>query len=221
MSSEARALLESASALLLDFDGPLAALMPPPINAQAADTARAVLKGMELPEDVAATSDHLAVLRWALEHLPREVMLEVEAACTRAEVAAAETCEPAVNCDVLLGFAQRARIPVAVVSNNSSAAVRAFLMRTGWLAYVDASSARTSDTVEWLKPRPELLLFAADALDADIRGAVFVGDAVSDVIAAKRAGCKVVGLFKHAQRKRELEQAGANVVGPLADSIVR
>lgn len=215
MSHAVRELLNGASALLIDFDGPLAALMPPPANARAADAARAVLVGVDLPDDIASTTDHLAVLRWSLEHLPAPLMLEVEAACTQAELAAAAECQESVNCSALLKYAERAGLPVAVVSNNAAAAVQAFLDRTGWLESVDVISARTPDTVEWMKPRPELLQSAADALQIDVGGAVFLGDAVSDVTAAKRAACAVVGLFKDAVRERELAQAGATWRAPL------
>jgi phosphoglycolate phosphatase len=220
MSNAVRQLLDGASAMLLDFDGPLAALMPPPVNAQAAAAARAILEGVELPTDVASTTDHLAVLRWALEHLPAPLMLKVEAACARLEVEAAARCEESVNCHALLHFARRADLPVAVVSNNATPAVREFLRRTGWLPYVAVVSARTPDTVEWLKPRPDLLLVAADALRTDIGSTVFFGDSVSDVVAAKRAGCRVVGLYKGPQRMRELEAAGADLVESLGRAVV-
>ena len=58
----ARELLHDADALLLDFDGPVAALMPPPANARAADLARGPLAGVAIPSPVAETTDHLAVL---------------------------------------------------------------------------------------------------------------------------------------------------------------
>ncbi|HSX67120.1 HAD family hydrolase [Nocardioides sp.] len=219
MTSEVLALLEGASALLLDFDGPLAALMPPPANAQAADAALAVLDGVELPNDIATTTDHLAVLRWSLEHLPAPLMLEVEAACTQAEVAAAADCREAVNCSALFEHAERAGLPVGVVSNNAAAAVRAFLQRTGRLGSVEVISARTPDTVEWLKPRPELLLTAAVALRVNVGEVVFVGDAVSDVIASKRVGCRSLGLYKNASRKAELEEAGADAVWPIDSQV--
>lgn len=215
MNREVQALLEGASALLLDFDGPLAALMPLPANTNAADAARAVLEGIELPGGIASTTDHLAVLRWSLEHLPEHLTLEVEVACTNAELAAAGDCQESPNCAALLQYAERAGLPVAVVSNNAATAVEAFLKRMGRLAQVDAISARTPSTVEWLKPRPELLIVAADALRIDISTAVFFGDAVSDVVAAKRAGCAVVGMYKGAQRRDELQAAGAEALTAL------
>lgn len=220
MSDAVHGLLEGASAMLLDFDGPLAKLMPPPANAHAADAVRAALEGVSLPSGIASTTDHLAILRWSFEHLPAPLMLEVESACTRAEIDAAEVCPEAVNCFALLDYADRADLPVAVVSNNATVAVETFMRRTGWLSLVDVVSARTPDTVEWLKPRPELLLLAADALRIDIGSAVFFGDAVSDVTAAKRAGCKVVGMYKNPERMRELDAAGADLIMNLSNAVV-
>jgi beta-phosphoglucomutase-like phosphatase (HAD superfamily) len=219
MSNAVRELLDGASAMLVDFDGPLASLMPPPENARAADAARAVLGGIPLPDDLASTTDHIEVLRWSLEHLPRTLMLKVEAACARLETDAAATCDEGVNCFALLNHARHSTMPVAVVSNNASLAVEAFLQRSGWLQHVDAICARTPSTVDKLKPHPDLLLAAADALGVDVGSAIFFGDSVSDVIAAKRAGCKVVGLYKSPERMLELDAAGADLVKNLQNAV--
>ncbi|MCH9767797.1 MAG: hypothetical protein K0U70_08365 [Actinomycetia bacterium] len=53
--------LSSARALLLDCDGPITALMPPPFNAKAAEQARLALQEIPLPDEIATTTDHLAV----------------------------------------------------------------------------------------------------------------------------------------------------------------
>lgn len=84
---------------------------------------------------------------------------------------------------------------------------------------MEAISARTPDAVDWLKPRPELLRVAGDAMRIDIGSAVFCGDAVNDVIAAKRAGCKAIGLAKDRQRWSELKDAGADAVAALHEPL--
>jgi len=42
------------------------------------------------------------------------------------------------------------------------------------------------------KPKPGLLLKAADEMGLDLAGSVMIGDGLTDVIAGKRAGCKTV-----------------------------
>ena len=43
-------LIANCSALLLDFDGPMAALMPPPLNAQAAERVRHAAAAYNSPQ---------------------------------------------------------------------------------------------------------------------------------------------------------------------------
>lgn len=212
----AHELLSQATALFLDFDGPVAALMPPPANAHAADRARAALRGITLPEALRISTDHLAVLRWALDEVPGRV-LDVERAGADAELEAARSCEPSVHAGDLVSFARERQVPLAMVSNNADAAVRAFMTRHGWHSQVGAYACRTPETVDWLKPKPTLLQLAADVLHIDVSGAVFVGDAVTDVIAGKAAGCRTVGIAKSARRFSELADAGADSVVVLGE----
>jgi D-glycero-D-manno-heptose 1,7-bisphosphate phosphatase len=48
------------------------------------------------------------------------------------------------------------------------------------------------DACECRKPRPGLLLQAADRLALDLRGSVLIGDAANDVLAARAVGCSAV-----------------------------
>src|SRR5690606_38833421 len=86
------ALLRSNAAILLDFDGPITRLMPPPANAELAEAARKPLRqaGIELPGELAASTEHLAVLRFAATQSP-ELVLRVDTVCTTGEVEAAQT----------------------------------------------------------------------------------------------------------------------------------
>lgn len=212
-----RELLESAGALFLDFDGPLAALMPPPRNAEAADAARVPLRDLELPDEIAATTDHLAVLRYTRVNHP-DRLSAVESACTNAETDAARSCAPGYHAEALLEFARDHDLPVAVVSNNSDQAVRTFMRRHGWYHRVHAFACRTSDSVDMLKPRPHLLLVAADALHIDVSTALLVGDSTSDMMAAKAAGARALGLGKNAKRLAELQEAGADGTAALTQA---
>lgn len=214
-------LLSRAQAFLLDFDGPIAALMPTPVNELAAREARRPLSGVDLPLEIESTSDHLAVLRWARLNADDAISLAVEAACTEVEIDAAGKCDPSPTGARLFELAGELRIPIAVVSNNSTLAVHAFLDRVGWLDMVEVLACRTPETVDWIKPSSHLLLVAADALRIPIDDTVFVGDSVSDVIASKAAGCPVLGLAKNERRRVELLEGGADVAVNLDVAALR
>jgi HAD superfamily hydrolase (TIGR01509 family) len=67
----------------------------------------------------------------------------------------------------------------------------------------------TRDQVKYAKPDPDLFLTAADRLGAPIENAVVVGDAIWDMLAARRARALGVGLLSGGYGEEELERAGA------------
>ncbi|MGH8893428.1 MAG: HAD family hydrolase [Actinomycetes bacterium] len=207
-----RDLFDAAHALLLDFDGPIAALMPPPENEEAATAARQAIPDQDLPTEIATTSDHLAVLRWARANCAPEVLLGVEAACTNTELLAARSCDESPDAAALFEYAGSRRIPVAIVSNNSIAAVRHFLERRGWEGRITAFACRTPETVDSLKPSPQLLLNAMRVLGIEPADALFVGDSPSDARAGQAAAVTIVGIAKDRFRERQLLEAGARAV---------
>lgn len=202
----AEELIASADALILDFDGPVASLMPPPKNAEAAAAARKPLTGLDLPAEVLDSIDHLTVLRWTLQHAPSRLRA-VEEACTRAEVDCAAVARPSPEAGWLRTTAIARELPTAIVSNNSEEAVTAFMSRAGWP--VDVYACRTADNVRLMKPSPFLVQVAVEVLGADAARCVFVGDSVSDMQAGTAAGVQVVGIAKDSRRGEELTAGGA------------
>lgn len=201
-------LIDAADALLLDFDGPVTTLMPPPLNVEAAHRARAVLRDVEVPSEVMATTDHLAVLRWAVEHAPGR-LADIEQACTDAEVQCARRSEPSPEIRDLLSRAKQRSTLLAIVSNNSEYAVRAFLERFGWDDIIDVYACRTLEVAHLMKPAPFLVRTAIQLLATEPSRCVFIGDSVSDVQAGTSAGVPVVGLAKTPTRGEQLVAAGA------------
>jgi phosphoglycolate phosphatase len=112
-------LVASAQAVLLDFDGPVTLLMPWPRNQEAADAARGPLvqAGLNLPEPVTTTTDHLAVLRYAAALGP-DLLAAVEDACISAETLAAMTSAPSAGVHSFLEECREADKPVVIVSNT-------------------------------------------------------------------------------------------------------
>jgi HAD superfamily hydrolase (TIGR01509 family) len=67
----------------------------------------------------------------------------------------------------------------------------------------------SSGDVEQTKPEPDIVDRALDESGTDPRRAVMVGDAVWDMIAARRAGIQGIGVLSGGIAEAELRQAGA------------
>jgi beta-phosphoglucomutase-like phosphatase (HAD superfamily) len=59
------------------------------------------------------------------------------------------------------------------------------------------------------KPEPDLFLESAERLGVDVKDCYVIGDAVWDLMAARRAGMLSVGLLSGGYGEDELIQAGA------------
>jgi phosphoglycolate phosphatase-like HAD superfamily hydrolase len=67
----------------------------------------------------------------------------------------------------------------------------------------------TRDMVRYAKPDPDLFITAAEKLGVDIESACVVGDAIWDMLAAKRARALGIGLLSGGYGLEELERASA------------
>lgn len=74
------------------------------------------------------------------------------------------------------------------------------------------STATSSKDVDVAKPEPSIIEIAMERADVDAAHAVYVGDAVWDVIACGRAGVPAIGLLSGGVSRAELEEAGAEAV---------
>ncbi len=214
--TDARDLILAARAVLLDFDGPVTPLMPAPLNMQTADVARAALArhGID-PGEVQATSDHLAIIRWAGTHAPA-ALPDVEAACTAAEVEAARTSRPTPGAHDLMAALHAAGVPTVIVTNNAASAARTYLERWNLTTYVRGVVGRPEHEPALMKPNPHTVKTALQIAQATPADAVLIGDSVSDVEVAHVAGIRSIGYAKNPRRGDELAAAGA---GALTDDI--
>jgi phosphoglycolate phosphatase-like HAD superfamily hydrolase len=211
--TDAAQLLNESAAVLLDFDGPVTPLMPAPANMHAADAARQALTahGAVPPDDVAATSDHLAVIRWTGTHAP-EALADVENACTAAEIDSARTCTPTPGAHALLAALHGAGTPVVIVSNNAAESIRVYLERHNLTAHVRDVVGRPRLRPDLMKPEPHTVLRALAIAEADAQSAVLIGDSVSDIEVARAVGVRSIGYAKTVRRGTELRDAGADAV---------
>lgn len=211
MSHNAAQLVDEAHAILLDFDGPVTLLMPPPINAHAADAARLPLNGLNMPADVRSTTDHLAVLRWTATGAP-DRLAEVEHACINAEVEAARQSYPTAGALAFLRACRRRGKPVVIVSNNAADSVVTFLNRYDATGLVRGIVGRAPRRPDLLKPHPSLVLAALDIAQVPAENAVLIGDSITDIEVAHATGVQAIGYAKTPARGRELKGVGADFV---------
>jgi len=207
-AGSAAALVSRASAVLLDFDGPICRLFA---DVQAADVA-ADLRGyleqrsVTVPDD--ATTDPLAVLRMSA-HVDAGILADLHAELVCAEVRAVGSAAPTAGAHKVIRSLAGSGRKLAVVSNNSARAVREYLTWHCLEACVSAVSARTSADPSLMKPNTYLLEQGLSALEVPPSDAVFVGDSVTDVEASIAAGMPCIGYANKPGKADRLAAAGA------------
>jgi HAD superfamily hydrolase (TIGR01549 family) len=107
----------------------------------------------------------------------------------------------------LLAFLTDAKIPWAIATSGRMETAGPVIDMLG----VDRSTTPviTRDQVKYAKPDPDLFIAAAERLGVAIELATVVGDAVWDMLAARRARSLGIGLLSGGYGLEELERAGA------------
>lgn len=198
--------LEAAKVILLDFDGPMAQLMPPPLNGQAAQVVRDAL-GTECPPELQQCTDHITLLRHPSPE--QRTRIAAETAATEFEIACATNCRAAPWIGDFLNWLESTRRRAAIVTNNSTSAVNAFLSRSDIGRASIPVFGRTFEDIDRLKPHPRLLLQAVAHMHSEATDSILIGDSVTDVQAGNAANIKTIGYAKNPARAAELSAAGA------------
>lgn len=209
-------LLRSSDTLLLDFDGPICAVFAGITNREAAQRLFANLDHA-VPAHIAATDDPFDVLQFAAT-LSRDQADTTDRQFRQIEVEAVESARPTPGASALIRASAGAGRSIGIVSNNSSAAVRKYLARHGLLEAVSSVCGRESGDTTLLKPNPHLLLKALSSLGSDPEQTVFVGDSVSDVVAAHKANVACIAFANRPEKVAVLRrQDPSGIVTALAE----
>lgn len=205
-------LLKSSDALLLDFDGPICRLFAGyPADAVASEVRDFLSrKGVQVPQQHQGP-DPLKLFQWSASAYP-ELSALTEARLISAECTAAHTAEPTAGSRELITAASRHRVPVAIVSNNSGEAIQVYLSTHDLADAVSTVVGRPPGHPERMKPRPDLLNLAMQKLSVTPGRSIFVGDAMTDVEAARLGGVACIGYAKDSTRVTGLLEAGADAV---------
>lgn len=228
MNADLGPLLGEAGAVLLDFDGPVCSIFAGYPAPQVAAELVGVLRrrGVDVPPSLASEPDPLEVLRRTGAAGDHGITRAVEDALCAAERRAVESAEPTpCGREVIVG-ARQARMPVAVVSNNSAGAVCAYLAAHRLAAHVSPVVGRAYADPERMKPNPEPILQAVRAVGEPASRCVLVGDSLSDIEGARAAGVRVIGYANRPAKVEVFRAAGVDVVitsmgeiaGVLADA---
>ncbi|MEV7039895.1 HAD hydrolase-like protein [Amycolatopsis sp. NPDC051061] len=211
---KAAEILSRASALFLDFDGPVCSVFAGIPASTVADQLRGVLADnghTDLPDAVATTEDPFDIFHYAAL-LGDDEARYVEAAFTAHEVEAISSATPTNGGHQLIETWTESGRPLAIVSNNSALAISAYLDLYDLHALIDLVSARTGPDAALLKPSPHFLNQAMSALDVAFNESVLLGDSTSDIEAAHAAGVRSVGYANKPGKRTRLTAAGADAI---------
>ncbi|WP_411574166.1 HAD family hydrolase [Streptomyces fradiae] len=207
-------LLAACDAVLFDFDGPICHVfqgLPAPGVAKELAALLAQL-APQLGDAAHATEDPMVVHQLARKAGP-EVLAAIEGALTAAEVKAvamAGAATPGAGEALLATRASGRR--VAVVSNNATECVRAYLTAQGLADAVEVVVGRPVLRPDLMKPSPYPLLEAAALLGVAPEKTALVGDSVSDIEAARAAAAGSIGFANKQGKVESLGAAGADVL---------
>ncbi|MFD0272389.1 HAD family hydrolase [Kitasatospora sp. NPDC127111] len=199
--------------VLLDFDGPVCSVFA---GLPAAEVARRLREGLlatgeQAPAGAEEESDPLALLRLVSEARP-DLTDSTDAALAALETEAVRVARPTPGGESVLRTAVRSGRLVSVVSNNSGAAITAYLAEHGLSDYVAGVFGRAPGDPSSMKPNPRLLLEAMEAAGTGPEHCIFIGDAARDVEAGAAAGIPTIGYANKPGKDAKLAAAGAVMV---------
>lgn len=197
--------------LLLDFDGPVCSLFAGLTAPAVAERLRKLFPAGRLPGEIRNSPDPIEVFAWSATVSPR-LAERVEAELADLEVTASDIAEPAPHVHEVIAACRETGRTIAVVSNNSTRAVTAYLERHGLSGGIARIAARTSPDPALLKPSPHLVEKAVGALNAAPAASVFVGDALTDIEAARRAKVASIGFASEPGSHERMTRARAGAV---------
>ncbi|MFD5089013.1 HAD family hydrolase [Amycolatopsis thailandensis] len=212
-SEQLVAALTRTSSVLLDFDGPVCSVFSTFTPAAVAHELRTALRLDAAPE----TQEPFELLGYVARYEPTK-LVSAEAELAQLEKMAVLRAEPTPDADAVLRHFSESGRPVVVVSNNSAAAVHAYLEEHGLDSLVASVSSRVNPDPSLLKPHPHLLHRAAAILGCAVTDCLMIGDSATDIEAARAAGAVAVGYANKVGKRERFEHLGADaIIGAMSD----
>ncbi|SFF69028.1 haloacid dehalogenase superfamily, subfamily IA, variant 3 with third motif having DD or ED [Actinacidiphila alni] len=206
-------LLERAVCVLLDFDGPVCRLFGGSPAAHIAYDMRRYLASRGLAADPAAPAAGDDPHRLLAPGRDRDVMAELEHILAVGEEAAAGSAVPTPGADAFVRAVRDSGRLLAVTTNNAPTAVGIYLKQQGLDDLFDGGVfGRDPGDPRLMKPAPDCLLRAMDAVGVRPADCLMIGDSPSDVAAARAAEVPFLGYARSADRVERLRRARAGTV---------
>ena len=159
--------------ILLDFDGPVCAMFGGALtDHDVADRLKPLL-GQVLPGEIAASHDPFDVLRYAASCGPA-TLRAIEIQLRRLESEAITTAPVTAGVAEVLPVLHQAGFTLTIVSNNSSEAIRSFLVLHDLATYIRRIVGRAATEPSLLKPSPYLIKQAISVLGTSSEFCVMV-----------------------------------------------
>ncbi|SDU47595.1 HAD family hydrolase [Jiangella alkaliphila] len=218
-SEQLAKLMAGVELLMLDFDGPICSVFAGVPAPEVANRLRESLRrlGVEITAQLERDDDPLSIYRKGANYGPA-VTAELFARLVAAEVGAIASAVPTPGAIDVVKAARATGLKTAVVSNNAAAAVESYLVEHDLEGLIDYVAARRSPEPRLMKPNPAYLIETATELGVPAARCVLVGDSVTDIEAARRAGVRAIGYANKPGKVARLMGAGAYaLVTSMAD----
>jgi len=214
-------LLNRASCLLWDFDGPLCRLFARHPARDIAVTLCDLLVDLGLPAQA---------VRWSETRDPHRILRSadllgvfplLERRMAEEEIEAASKAEPTFGAAKFAELMHRSGRLLAITTNNAPEAVDSYLKAHGLKdLFGPRIFGRRTDDPRWMKPHPDCLDRAVKELGVTRDRCLMIGDSVMDAQAADEAGIPFLGYARNEERSRRLRDGapaphGVIGMGPL------
>ncbi|MEU9284188.1 HAD-IA family hydrolase [Streptomyces sp. NPDC048275] len=216
-----RGVIERARFVLFDFDGPICRLFA---GHSAEDVAKDLVEWLErqglrglLTEEEQVHPDPMVVL-YAVHrrHPDSDLVAELEERLTQQELKSVPSAWPTPYADPLIRTWSAVGARLAIATNNSARTAFSYLASRDLTECFALNVYGRTENLHHLKPDPHCLNRALNALGAAPATALMIGDAPSDLLAARQAQVPFLGYARNAYKEKLLREAGAeDVVGSL------
>jgi HAD superfamily hydrolase (TIGR01509 family) len=147
----------------------------------------------------------------------RSIIKSASAVIEHHELAGVNRAVPMPGALTLLRNLNRRQIKAVIVTSNSSITARTWLECNRVADTIDGIIGRDSGLS--LKPSPAMIERALVLFDQTADKALFVGDSLADLEAARAAGVRFCAIAPDAQARVRMEQAGALDIFPSLDAL--
>lgn len=158
-------------------------------------------ENMSVLETIQMGVEYLRDLSLDWGQLQREAEMHLE----QSELSAASRAHPIPGAEEILQILHEKQIKIGVITRNNRKVVMHVLKKSGLAGYVDVVLAR--DDVEKVKPHPNHVLTAIQALNTVPEKTVVVGDHHYEIWAGNEAGCYTIGVLTGSGTRETLKSA--------------